>query len=241
MIHLDDDERRARLARRHAVAPPFRVADRRGRRRRDGLPARHRPGRAVPVGLGARRRVHGAGPGPRVLRRPHPGQAPGDAPDAVRGRSRPAAGRAGGVERPGRRGRAAPAGEGGPGGGVRRGRGAVVRRGDGGRGRRPGRRAAHRGAAPGARARAGGVDRVRPREVVGGVVPRGVARDDLPAGRGDDRAGREPRLVDVVATHLGAGRGLAGGADPVAPRGRRPGAAGRAVAAPVRARAPRST
>ena len=26
MIHLDDDERRARLARRHAVAPPFRVA-----------------------------------------------------------------------------------------------------------------------------------------------------------------------------------------------------------------------
>ena len=39
----------------------------------------------------------------------------------------------------------------------------------------------------------------------------------------------------VVATHLGAGRRLAGGADPVAPRGRRPRAAGRAVAAPVRA------
>ena len=27
MTHLDDDERRARLARRHAVAPPFRVAE----------------------------------------------------------------------------------------------------------------------------------------------------------------------------------------------------------------------
>ena len=52
------EERRARLARRHGLAP---VAGRDGRRRRRaaGRHPRHGPGHHLPVGAGAQRRVHG--------------------------------------------------------------------------------------------------------------------------------------------------------------------------------------
>ena len=105
MRHITDDERRARLARRHAIAPGAP-----GRRPRGGDPgddgaARDRAADRLPLGGRAGRRASRSPTSTGAVRRPHPGQAARDAAHPVRLPARPAAGglgeRGGAGRRPG--------------------------------------------------------------------------------------------------------------------------------------------
>ncbi len=127
--HISDDERRARLALRHAVAPWARVADPvAATRAMTVLHATEPPSVHLSVAArvdGPARRRRGA----RALRRPLPGQAAGDAAHAVRVPARPPARGLGGAQRPRGRSGAAQDRQGRRRGGHRRRRRGVARRG----------------------------------------------------------------------------------------------------------------
>ena len=125
MRHIDDDERRARLARPPRAGGTGRRH--RGRRPRDDLPARDRAGVGPPRRLGTLGCVACRGRR-RSLRRPLGGQAARDATYRLRLPTRPPAGRVGQRERPGGGPAGAPTGRGDGGGGRDRRRCGVDRR-----------------------------------------------------------------------------------------------------------------
>ena len=105
---VPDAERRARMARRHGIAPQHRLADPVAATR--AMTVLHSTEPPTPY-LSVHARVDGvtrADVDAGALRRPHPGQAAGDAPHPVRLPARPAARGVGERLGPGRRHRAAP-------------------------------------------------------------------------------------------------------------------------------------